>query len=327
MDIQRRRTLLSTLFVFVAIVILIVAYFSPMWWVALKAPQYPASVFPDGIRINFHFDGVFNGCQKQTTRTEVQEDEALNCKHEMDAINHYVGMYPMAAGAPVERAFSQFMMALVVLMLITFVFTSNKQRLPVLIIGCLGIAIWMGAAFYTKGGVTLLSPGYVSDLLGTMDLDADEIQDWTAFEAMKESYHEALGRYFRDMKEINQRSEFIMNTAHIVFWLFLAALVVLIIGVWRSRLFYWLLILIPIGLPVFFIIEYAGWLWWFGHNLSSFGAFTVKQFMPTVFGVGKVAQFSTYSYPYYGFALLVIASALLILAAMIRKKQLQVENV
>ena len=68
--------------------------------------------------------------------------------------------------------------------------------------------------------------------------------------------------------------------------------------------------------------DYSGWLWYFGHTLSPLGAFTVKAFMPTVFGEGKVAQFSTFSYPNYGFALLLAASAALILAALLRRKQL-----
>ena len=49
------------------------------------------------------------------------------------------------------------------------------------------------------------------------------------------------------------------------------------------------------------MIDYSAWLWYFGHTLSPWGAFTVKPFMPTVFGEGKVAQFSTFSYPTYGF--------------------------
>ena len=40
----------------------IAAYFSPIWWVSLTAPNYPKDAFPDGIRIHFHFDGVYNGC-------------------------------------------------------------------------------------------------------------------------------------------------------------------------------------------------------------------------------------------------------------------------
>jgi hypothetical protein len=53
------------------------------------------------------------------------------------------------------------------------------------------------------------------------------------------------------------------------------------------------------------------------------GAFTVKPFMPTVFGDGKVAQFSTHSYPYWGFGLMLAASVLLALAALLRRKQLR----
>ncbi len=76
-------------------------------------------------------------------------------------------------------------------------------------------------------------------------------------------------------------------------------------------------------LPLFFVIEYAGWLWFFGHNMHPWGAFTVKPFMPTVFGEGKVAQFSTYSYPYWGYALLLVAFACLMLAMLMRRKQMR----
>ena len=30
--------------------------------------------------------------------------EGLDCVHEMNTINHYVGMFPIATGAPVEKA-------------------------------------------------------------------------------------------------------------------------------------------------------------------------------------------------------------------------------
>ena len=84
-----------------------------------------------------------------------------------------------------------------------------------------------------------------------------------------------------------------------------------------------LLALVPALLPVFFVITYAGWLWFFGHNMHPWGAFTVKPFMPTVFGEGKVAQFSTYSYPYWGYALLVGVMVCLLLALLIRRKQVR----
>ena len=86
------------------------------------------------------------------------------------------------------------------------------------------------------------------------------------------------------------------------------------------------MILVPIALPLFFVIDYAGWLWWYGHNLNDMGAFTVKPFMPTVFGDGKVAQFSTHSYPYIGFGLMLLLSAVLAVAALLRRKQLSNEK-
>ncbi len=51
------------------------------------------------------------------------------------------------------------------------------------------------------------------------------------------------------------------------------------------------------------------------------GAFTVKPFMPTVFGDGKVAQFATHSYPDVGFGLMLALSACVALAALLRRKQ------
>ncbi|HIE55286.1 MAG TPA: hypothetical protein EYP90_08925 [Chromatiaceae bacterium] len=116
--------------------------------------------------------------------------------------------------------------------------------------------------------------------------------------------------------------------AHAVFWMILAAMVFL---VWASRktggLVYWLLILVPMALPIFFIIEYSAWLWWYGHNLNEMGAFTVKPFMPTVFGQGKVAQFTTHSYPHWGFGVMVAMAVLLALAALIRRKEFKEKGI
>ena len=53
----------------------------PIWYVALEAPNYPKAAFPEGIPVWFHIDG-FSG--------DI---------HEMNTINHYVGMYPLEAGA------------------------------------------------------------------------------------------------------------------------------------------------------------------------------------------------------------------------------------
>jgi hypothetical protein len=80
--------------------------------------------------------------------------------------------------------------------------------------------------------------------------------------------------------------------------------------------------LIPISLPLLFIADYSYWLYWFGHNLHDWGAFKIKSFMPTVFGDGKIAKFTTHSYPTIGFYLLIAISLLSLLAFFARQKAL-----
>ncbi len=106
-----RRSLVANVLILAAIGLLVAIYFTPIWWVSLTAPNYPEEAFPDGIRIHFHMNGVFNGCEK-IDNVEITEDEAIDCVHEMDTINHYVGMYPIAAGGVIERAFSPFLVSM-----------------------------------------------------------------------------------------------------------------------------------------------------------------------------------------------------------------------
>jgi hypothetical protein len=187
------------------------SFFAPMWWVSLKAPNYPEQAFPQGVRIHMHWNAVQNGC-KLVERAEVEEDEPLDCVHEMNTINHYIGMHPIEEGAQLEFA----------------------------------MAPWIFLAFGALAAAALVYTG--------------------------------------------------------PFW--------------------WLLLVPASLLPVAFLADFTGWLWWFGHNLNEWAAFTVKPFMPTVFGEGKVAQFSTYAYPHYGFALSLGASLCFVLATLLRRKDL-----
>jgi hypothetical protein len=197
------------------------AYFSPIWWVALKAPNYPADTFPDGIRIHFHVNGVFNGCTTQTAPKDPKdvawgdEEGGLDCVHEMNVINHFIGMEPIEVGAKYEIKAAPYLFSLVAVMLVAFLVYAGP--------------------------------------------------------------------------------------------------------------FWWVLPLSGIVIPVAFVVDYSGWLWWFGHHLRAWAAFSVKPFMPTVFGEGKVAQFSTYSYPHYGFALLLAGAACLLLALLLQRKALKSE--
>ncbi len=383
---DNKRTTISAILILAAVGLLIAIYYSPTWWVSLTAPNYPEEAFPDGVRIHFHMNGVFNGCKK-VEKAEILEEEALDCVHEMDTINHYVGMYPIAAGGVIEKAFSPFLVSLLGVMLLGFMCTKPKIRLGIMAVGFAVIAVWMYLTWYGKDGLNYQNSGYLSALVSALSQDveketeeveispgqaiierlkrelgetvveeekaraeeitskADMIENlhatfekseerkplnerrtWDGSSAQMLSWHyeKSLGRYFNEPEQINPMVDTMTTVAHLVFWAIIAAMLLLLYGARKnSGLLYWLLILVPMALPVFFIIEYSAWLWWYGHNLNEMGAFTVKPFMPTVFGQGKVAQFTTHSYPHYGFGMMMLMPLLLALAALIRRKQLK----
>jgi hypothetical protein len=367
-----------------ALLLLAAIFVSPLWWVSLTAPNYPPEAFPDGVRIHFHMTGVFNGCRK-VEKEEIQEVEALDCVHEMDTINHYVGMYPIAAGGPIERAFSQFLMPFLAVMLLGFVITSPGLRSVVMGVGFAVILVLMYLTLYADNGFAMESKAYVTALVTSLDQDTaaeagapsetgvvaalrrsleasgievdappatdsgarsdkqrlidqlrvtfekdqqrtgkNEVWNGSTFQVMSWHYGKSLGRYFNNPAEIEPMVKTVRMATHLVFGGLLAAMLLLLVASRKTGgLFYWLLILVPMALPLFFIIDYAAWLWFFGHNLNTMGAFTVKPFMPTVFGQGKVAQFATHSYPSTGFGLMLLMSLLLGIAALTRRKQLR----
>lgn len=170
----------------------------PIWSVSLEAPNYPKEAFPQGIPVYFHFDG-FSG--------EV---------HEMNTINHYVGMDPMWIGGTIEREIGIYAL----------------------------LALSLGIIYFIAYNAKILN--------------------------------------------------YIM--------------------------------LVPASLPLLFIADYSYWLYWFGHNLHDWGAFKIKPFMPTVFGDGKIAQFTTHSYPTIGFYLIVAIGFLSLLAFFAKQKALREMN-
>lgn len=104
--------------------------------------------------------------------------------------------------------------------------------------------------------------------------------------------------------------------------LIFTALMMALFIIYRSRILSYFM-LIPVALPAIFLGLYSYWLYWFGHNMHGYGAFTIKPFMPTVFGDGKVAQFITHSYPTSGFWFLVAISLFSILSLLSYKKALK----
>lgn len=373
----------------VAVALLAAIYFLPTWWVALKAPNYPPEAFPDGVRIHFHMNGVFNGCQKIES-TEIHEDQALDCVHEMDTINHYVGMYPIAAGGVIERAFSPFLISMLGVMVIGFACSQRPLRAGIMGVGFAAIIGWMGMTFFSAGGLNYQNTGYVESLITSMDQEAgsgeaepeptgivarlkaemaavearergetaapatkdkpqssaktdyinslrvtyqkdrerrgtNAVPEWdgSGHQVLLWHYEKSLGRYFNNPVEIRPLVSAMNIASYVVFFGIIAAMLVLLFGALRGKgPFFWLLAAVPALLPVFFIIDYSAWLWWYGHRLNDMGAFSVKPFMPTVFGDGKVAQFSTHSYPYWGFGLMLVLSVVVALMIILRRKQL-----
>ncbi|MEZ5617620.1 MAG: hypothetical protein R3E40_05010 [Rhodocyclaceae bacterium] len=322
MPVQKKPNFIVAALTGIALVAMVAAYFAPIWWVSLTAPNYPKDAFPDGIRIHFHFDGVYNGCKAAGAGTRmageiIQKDlshederynpildkskshdkgaEGLDCVHEMNTINHYVGMFPIATGAPVEKPLAKFFFGFFAALMLAFAMTKKKLRLAVLGAGFLAVAAWMLVDQYMLGHL----------------------------ESHVQAYMKESGTYFKDPERIKEWGDNVRNITHLAIGGLIVIMAVVVAGVAKIRNFSLLLALVPALLPLYFVITYAGWLWFFGHNLHPWGAFTVKPFMPTVFGEGKVAQFSTYSYPYWGYALLMVVFVALMLALLIRRKQMR----
>jgi len=319
---QTKQNRLIAALTLIALVAMIAAFFAPIWWVSLTAPNYPKDAFPDGIRIHFHFDSVQNGCKVAGVGTrmgqetmqgdmsaeserynpvldakkDVNKDAAgLDCVHEMNTINHYVGMFPIATGAPVERPMAKYFFGFFAVMLLGFLTPEGRKRLLLLSVGFAGVAAWT-----------------VTEQLGMGRLDAHV-----------QHYMSEAATFFNEPARIKIWGDNVRLYTLIAIAGLIVSMVVIVAGVARFRRFSLLLVAVPSLLPLFFVIEYAGWLWFFGHNMHTWGAFTVKPFMPTLFGEGKVAQFSTYSYPYWGFGLLMVVFFCLTLAMLLRRRQLR----
>ncbi|NLH83100.1 MAG: hypothetical protein GX458_19990 [Phyllobacteriaceae bacterium] len=375
-----RTAVLFRVFALLALLALGATYTAPAWWVSLKAPNYPAQTFPDGVKIMFHVDRVANGCQLRNSK-EVLEKEALDCVHEMDTINHFVGMYPIASGGPVEKLLSPFLFAFIGVLIVGFAVPGVNARTVVMGLGFAATAVWMTLALYSSNGVQYLGRNWVAGLVDSLGRAEDEGKDealhplvrqlkesleksgivvdptapkaaedatkaqlvdvlkalyemkapvelgvepkpWSSrgIDVMAWHYEESLGRWFNEPLKNGRLVAIMKTTTHVVYGALLAAMLVFL---WvgrrpRSPLFL-ALAAVPMILPIGFLAEYSGWLWWYGHSLNAMGAFTLKPFMPTVFGEGKVAQFSTHSYPAIGFGLMCVVAGSMAIAALMRR--------
>lgn len=315
---MKRQSLVVSLLSLAALAAMAGAFFAPIWWVSLTAPNYPQDRFPDGIRIHFGFQGVSNGCTtppktSRAAQETLQEDlgwrsegevgggasksaerSGIDCVHEMNTINHYVGMRPIGVGAPVERRLSPYVMGVFAVMLLGFAIGAHKLRAAVVSAGMAAVSAWL-----------------LVDLLAR-----DLVSSWVA------EYVQAAGEYFREAERIAAWGQTLRQVT-VGVGLGLVVLMVLVsVATWRLPKFQLVLGIVPALLPGYFVTAYAAWLGWFGHTLHPWGAFTLKPFMPTVFGEGLVAQFTTHSYPHWGFGLLCGCFVMLSIAVARRRLEL-----
>ncbi len=92
----------------------------PVWNFSLEAPNYPKEAFPYGLPVYIHFDGLSG---------EV---------HEMNTINHYVGMAHMERGGIYESSLAPYALIMLALLLMLFIIYDNKwtnrlMAIPVLL--------------------------------------------------------------------------------------------------------------------------------------------------------------------------------------------------
>lgn len=247
----------------IGLVLLIIAYFTPIWWVALHSIQYPKTMYPNGIRIEFKYDGVYNGCAGQQERSELAANQAgADCLIEMNAINHFIGMYGIVQGRN----------------------TEDHREYPV---------------YYTFDT--------------QKDAQGNEIKDPETGLPIKIDVTPGFLKGL-DSLMIYSPYFFAMFFFFGLLFIFTPKKVNAAFG------------LVPAFLPLYFLGGYVVGLYWYGHHLGLHGggAFGgINEFMPTVFGEGKVAQFVTMSYPYPGFFLTVGTSILFILAILMKRKELK----
>ncbi len=265
--------LLYRVFAVIGVFLIIALYFMPIWWVALQSHQYPKSMYPKGIRIEFKYDGVYNGCEGVKERAEITTNEGAECLVEMNAINHYIGMYPIVQGI------------------------NTRTNM------------------HPKEGDRITYPEYY--VFNTQkDADGEDVIDPKTGSAVE---IDVTPEYLKTLDGI------LINSRYI----FLIFIILVIIFIVTPKKNFSILAFLAALLPFYFLFLYMYSMYWYGHHLDLHGggAFSgIKPFMPTIFGHGKVAQFETVSFPYYGFYVALLVFVILIFAILFKRKYIALQK-
>lgn len=102
----------------------------PIWNFSLEAPNYPKEAFPYGLPVYIHFDGLSG---------EV---------HEMNTINHYVGMASMERGGVYESFLAPYALIFLAMLFMLFIIYDNKWVNRFMVIPVLLPFIFLGIYSY-----------------------------------------------------------------------------------------------------------------------------------------------------------------------------------
>jgi copper chaperone NosL len=100
----RMRFLLPTLCLAFAAFLLIISIFLPYWKLTLHAPQYP-----EGLHVHAYLNRLTGDV------------------HEIDGLNHYIGMRPLGEAAELERTLSIAAVAVIALLVVAAIWIHNRK--------------------------------------------------------------------------------------------------------------------------------------------------------------------------------------------------------
>ena len=103
MKVHRGRYLAPTVLFLLAALLLIVSVFLPYWQLTLHAPQYP-----------------------KVLTVEAYVNRLTGDVHEIDGLNHYIGMRPLDEAAPFEKSVAVLGVVVVALLVLAAVFVHSR---------------------------------------------------------------------------------------------------------------------------------------------------------------------------------------------------------